>query len=203
MWLTVEGIEQAYGKDQVLKDLSFRVPAGAIGCLLGPSGCGKTTALRCIAGLRDARFGRDPVAGADARRTGRARCRRSSAASAWYSRITRCSRTSTARGNVEFGLHGLSRPQRTARAGRMLELVGLGTARRLPRRSCRADSSSASRWRARSRRGPRLLLLDEPFSSLDTEVRVPARRRRARCPQAGGRYGAAGHARPAGGLHHG
>jgi iron(III) transport system ATP-binding protein len=51
MWLTVEGIEQAYGDNRVLSDLSFRVPAGAIGCLLGPSGCGKTTALRCIAGF--------------------------------------------------------------------------------------------------------------------------------------------------------
>ena len=56
--LTLENVALSYGQRAVLKDMSFSLRAGQIGCLLGPSGCGKTTALRLIAG-----FG-EPGAGA-------------------------------------------------------------------------------------------------------------------------------------------
>ncbi len=75
--------------------------------------------------------------------------------------------------NVGFGLR-----RRAGRSGgehalaRCCELVGMSDFRRaLTRTSSRAASSSASRWRARSRRSPALLLLDEPFSNLDPDLR--------------------------------
>ena len=51
MMLEVQGIEAAYGNVQVLKDLSLRVQAGEILCLLGRNGAGKTTILKAIMGL--------------------------------------------------------------------------------------------------------------------------------------------------------
>ena len=51
MMLEVQGIDAAYGNVQVLKDLSLRVQAGEILCLLGRNGAGKTTILKAIMGL--------------------------------------------------------------------------------------------------------------------------------------------------------
>ncbi|MEK7303198.1 MAG: ATP-binding cassette domain-containing protein, partial [Pseudomonadota bacterium] len=49
--LQLNNVQQAYGEQVVIHDLSLLLKKGDIGCLLGPSGCGKTTALRCIAGF--------------------------------------------------------------------------------------------------------------------------------------------------------
>src|SRR3954467_10369580 len=56
--LQVRSLVHAYGPNRVVRDLSFTLEQGAIGCILGPSGCGKTTLLRCIAGF-------EPVAGGE------------------------------------------------------------------------------------------------------------------------------------------
>ena len=60
MLLEVENLRHAYGKQEVVRGLSFSLARGAIGCLLGPSGCGKTTVLRCIAGFEGRARRRDP-----------------------------------------------------------------------------------------------------------------------------------------------
>ena len=49
--LEVRNLKQAFGRHEVVRDLSFALGRGSIGCILGPSGCGKTTLLRCIAGF--------------------------------------------------------------------------------------------------------------------------------------------------------
>ncbi|MBT4486947.1 MAG: ABC transporter ATP-binding protein, partial [Rhodospirillaceae bacterium] len=49
--LHMVGVRHAYGRTQVLNDISLTVPAGELVCLLGPSGCGKTTLLRIAAGM--------------------------------------------------------------------------------------------------------------------------------------------------------
>ncbi|MCK5715655.1 MAG: ATP-binding cassette domain-containing protein, partial [Nitrosomonadaceae bacterium] len=49
--LKLTNINQAYGNQVVVNNLSLTLKKGVIGCLLGPSGCGKTTVLRCIAGF--------------------------------------------------------------------------------------------------------------------------------------------------------
>ena len=53
----VHALEHAYGKQPVVRKLSFALAPGQIGCLLGPSGCGKTTVLRCIAGFEPVQGG--------------------------------------------------------------------------------------------------------------------------------------------------
>ncbi len=51
MELSLRNVSHAYGETQVLDDISLRVPAGQISCIVGPSGCGKSTLLRLIGGL--------------------------------------------------------------------------------------------------------------------------------------------------------
>ena len=51
MLLELHHITHTYGAEPVVRDLSFSLTQGQIGCLLGPSGCGKSTVLRCIAGF--------------------------------------------------------------------------------------------------------------------------------------------------------
>ena len=66
--------------------------------------------------------------------------------------------------------------ERIVRAHELMELVGIAHLRDRCRSSCPAASSSASRWRARWGRGPDVLLMDEPFSNIDTGLRVRVRR---------------------------
>jgi ABC-type Fe3+/spermidine/putrescine transport system ATPase subunit len=63
--LEVRALRQAYGAHEVVRDLSFTLRRGAIGCLLGPSGCGKTTTLRMVAGFEDPTSGSITLEGAD------------------------------------------------------------------------------------------------------------------------------------------
>src|SRR3970282_157199 len=61
--LEVQDLRHAYGTQEVVRGVSFRLARGAIGCLLGPSGCGKTTVLRCIAGFEAVLAGTIRIAG--------------------------------------------------------------------------------------------------------------------------------------------
>src|SRR3569833_682723 len=61
--LSLDLVSQAYAARQIIADLSFTLPEGAIGCLLGPSGCGKTTALRCISGFEPLQAGELKIGG--------------------------------------------------------------------------------------------------------------------------------------------
>lgn len=63
MDLILNTVSHAYGKTQVLRDISFRVPAGEIVCIIGPSGCGKSTLLRFIGGLEQPQNGEISIAG--------------------------------------------------------------------------------------------------------------------------------------------
>ncbi|MEA4986559.1 MAG: ABC transporter ATP-binding protein [Anaerovorax sp.] len=56
--IILEGVNKIYGAKQVLKDVSFSVPRGAIYGLLGPSGCGKTTTVKIVAGISEATYGK-------------------------------------------------------------------------------------------------------------------------------------------------
>jgi iron(III) transport system ATP-binding protein len=171
MWLTVEGIEQAYGKDQVLKDLSFRVPAGAIGCLLGPSGCGKTTALRCIAGFEGVLAGRILVNGAVLSSPGFVVPPEKRGMGMVFQQYALFPHLDVA-DNVGFGLRGMSGPEKSRRVAEVLDIVGLaGKAQLYPDELSGGQQQRVALARALAPR-PGLLLLDEPFSSLDTGLRV-------------------------------
>jgi len=170
MWLELRDAVRRFGERRALDGVSFGLEEGDIGCLLGPSGCGKTTALRCIAGLETLDSGAilsqgrmlgGPGVHVPPHERGIGLVFQDHAL---FPHLT-------ARGNVEFGLHTLSRPQRRERAGRMLELVGLGDCAD----SYPAQLSGGQQQRVAVARalapGPATLLLDEPFSSLDVTLR--------------------------------
>jgi iron(III) transport system ATP-binding protein len=171
MWLTVEGIEQAYGDNRVLSELSFRVPAGAIGCLLGPSGCGKTTALRCIAGFEGIRKGRilvngevlsspDFVVPPERRGMGMV-----------FQQYALFPHLDVA-ANVGFGLKRLNGAEHSRRVAEVLEIVGLGEMAGLyPDQLSGGQQQRVALARALAPR-PGVLLLDEPLFRLDTGLRV-------------------------------
>lgn len=171
MWLTVEGIEQAYGDNQVLSNLSFRIPAGAIGCLLGPSGCGKTTALRCIAGFEGVRAGRILVNGEVLSSPGFTVPPERRGLGMVFQQYALFPHLDVA-ANVAFGLKGFSAAEKQRRVAEVLDIVGLaGSASLFPDELSGGQQQRVALARALAPR-PGLLLMDEPFSSLDTGLRV-------------------------------
>jgi iron(III) transport system ATP-binding protein len=170
MRLEVEGLARAYGGQPAVDGLTFALAAGEIGCLLGPSGCGKTTALRCIAGFERPDAGRI-VAGGEVLAAPGAfvppEQRRIGMVFQDYALFPHLD----VLGNVAFGLRGLDRGARLARAREVLALVGLGElVGRYPDELSGGQQQRVALARALAPR-PRLVLLDEPFSSLDAEVR--------------------------------
>jgi iron(III) transport system ATP-binding protein len=170
MDLRLEAVRAGYGALEVVRGLTFALEAGAIGCLLGPSGSGKTTALRAIAGFERLRggsiaLGGRPLAGAALHLPPEAR------GIGMVFQDHALLPHLTARENVEFGLHRSARAERGRRALELLELVGLAElGGAFPHELSGGQQQRVALARALAPR-PALLLLDEPFSSLDPELR--------------------------------
>ncbi len=168
--LVLDSVSQAYARRQIIADLSFTLPEGAIGCLLGPSGCGKTTALRCIAGFEPIQSGSIRIGGETVSRPGwmlAAEKRRIGMVFQDYALFPHL----TVAGNVGFGLRDAPRPTRETRVTELLELVGLaGQAQHYPHQLSGGQQQRVALARALAPR-PRLILMDEPFSNLDVELR--------------------------------
>jgi iron(III) transport system ATP-binding protein len=172
--LRVHGLHVAYhsptGSNQVVNGLGFELGHGQIGCLLGTSGCGKTTALRAIAGF--VRPDRGSIEIDD---------RVVVSESTWIEPESRgvgvvfqdyalFPHLSVA-DNVGFGLRKSAALARSERVQRMLELVGLGSmAQSFPHELSGGQQQRVALARALAP-SPRLLLLDEPFSNLDPDLR--------------------------------
>ncbi|MCC6474668.1 MAG: ABC transporter ATP-binding protein [Burkholderiales bacterium] len=168
--LQVRDLWHAYAAHPVVRGLSFSLKRGDIACLLGPSGCGKTTVLRCIAGFEPLQGGEIRIAGGvvgtpdhcappESRRVGMV-----FQDYALFPHLT-------VGGNVAFGLHGLPRPQRAARVEECIRTVGLaGLGDSFPHQLSGGQQQRVALARALAPR-PELLLLDEPFSNLDVELR--------------------------------
>ncbi len=168
--LSVSGLHKAYGQVPVLEGLDLDVPKGALTAVLGASGSGKTTFLRIVAGFDRAdrgtvRLGERLVDGArrflPPERRGVGYVSQDGALfphlSAWH--------------NVAFGL---ARRER-ARVEELLRLVGLpGLGGRFPHQLSGGEQQRVSLARALAPR-PELILLDEPFSSLDATLRASLR----------------------------
>ncbi len=167
--LELDAVRCRHGAQVVVDGLNLHLETGALAALLGPSGCGKTTVLRAIAGFQ-------PVEGGEIRIDGRL-----ISAPGWtlppeqrhvgmvfqdyalfpHLRVWE---------NVAFGLRGPTR-RRRAEADRLLELVGLeAEAQRYPHELSGGQQQRVAVARALAPR-PRLLLLDEPFSNLDVDLR--------------------------------
>ena len=122
--LILDSVSQSYAKRQIIADLTFTLPEGAIGCLLGPSGCGKTTALRCISGFEPIQSGEIRIGGEVVSRPGwmlAAEKRRIGMVFQDYALFPHLSVAD----NVGFGLRNDARAARQARIDELLVLVGL------------------------------------------------------------------------------
>jgi len=172
--LDLDHVSLAYdtpeGIRQVVENLSLGLEKGHIGCLLGASGCGKTTILRAIAGFEPLRAGSIRLGGEilSSKETQiepeRRRVGMMFQDYALFPHIT-------VEKNVAFGLRRLDKKQRIARVEQLLELVGLaGSARSYPHELSGGQQQRVALARALAP-GPELLLLDEPFSNLDVDMR--------------------------------
>ncbi len=172
MFLNVSQLCVHYaGRTQrAVDNASFTLAAGEIGVLIGPSGCGKTTLLRAVAGLEKAsagsiRLSDDIVSSpqvhlpAESRRIGMV-----------FQDYALFPHLDVAN-NVGFGLHHLKPAERRLRVQEVLALVGLSHAESLhPHQLSGGQQQRVALARALAPR-PRLLLLDEPFSNLDVDLR--------------------------------
>ncbi len=150
--------------------VSLGLLAGEIGVLIGPSGCGKTTLLRAVAGLEQAQAGSISLAQevvssgmghvpAEERRIGMV-----------FQDYALFPHLDVGH-NVAFGLAHLKPAQRRDRVEEVLAMVGLGSAqKRYPHELSGGQQQRVALARALAPR-PRLLLLDEPFSNLDVDLR--------------------------------
>src|SRR5574341_495602 len=170
MLLEVEKLRHAYGEHEVVSGLSFSLARGAIGCLLGPSGCGKTTVLRCIAGFEQIHGGEIRLAGRIVSGAGvmvPPEKRRIGMVFQDYALFPHL----TVAANIAFGLRTAEAAGRGARVAELAELVGLaGALEKYPHEISGGQQQRVALARALAPR-PELLLLDEPFSNLDVDLR--------------------------------
>ena len=172
MFLSVAQLSIQYaGASQAAVDkVSLGLAAGDIGVLIGPSGCGKTTLLRAVAGLERAsggsiRLGGEVVSSEQLHMP--AEQRRIGMVFQDYALFPHL----TVERNVAFGLQHLARDARAARVREVLALVGLdGMQARYPHELSGGQQQRVALARALAP-SPRLLLLDEPFSNLDVDLR--------------------------------
>jgi iron(III) transport system ATP-binding protein len=160
----------AYGPHQVVRGLSLRLKTGQIGCLLGPSGCGKTTVLRCIAGFEAIAAGEIRLDGHCVSRPGHGLApeeRRIGMVFQDYALFPHL----TVAANIAFGLRSLAAPAKDARVAELLATIGLAEhGARYPHELSGGQQQRVALARALAPR-PALLLLDEPFSNLDVDLR--------------------------------
>ena len=168
--LALRGIGKSFGAGPVLHDVDLAVPAGSVTAVLGPSGCGKTTMLRLIAGFLEPDTGTialgDRVVAGDGRTTGpqKRHVGYVPQEGALFPHLPVAA-------NVGFGL---PRPARRhgARIAELLDLVGLDPALRdrMPHELSGGQQQRVALARALAP-APAVVLLDEPFSSLDAGLR--------------------------------
>jgi iron(III) transport system ATP-binding protein len=168
--LELREVHQAYDGNEVVRGLSFTLARGAIGCLLGQSGCGKTTALRCIAGFEPVTRGEIRIAGQPVSAPGLVVPPEKRRVGMVFQDFALFPHLTVAE-NVAFGLRGAARDARAERAARLIEAVGLGGhAHKYPHELSGGQQQRVALARALAPE-PQLLLLDEPFSNLDVDMR--------------------------------
>lgn len=168
--LKVEHIRCQYDGQAVIDDISFDIDNGDICCLLGPSGCGKTTALRAIAGFQ-------PISHGTISLNGQLLSSASSLVEPDQRHIGMVFQDYalfphlTVKDNIGFGISKLSGSQQRAATDRLLAMTQLeGLQDRFPHELSGGQQQRVALARALAP-NPKLLLLDEPFSNLDIDLR--------------------------------
>ena len=155
---------------EIVHGLSFSLARGEIGCLLGPSGCGKTTVLRAVAGFESVTAGRIVLGGRELSGSGHTAAPESRQVGVVFQDYALFPHLSVA-GNVGFGLRRMDAAAKRARVAELLELVGLAPqAGKYPHELSGGQQQRIALARALAPQ-PDLLLLDEPFSNLDVDLR--------------------------------
>lgn len=168
--LELDQLELRLDNSAIVTDVTLKLTQGDIGCLVGPSGCGKTTLLRAIAGFIAPSLGTIQLEGEtlatpshqlapEARRIGMV-----------FQDIALFPHLTVAE-NIDFGIRRQGAAQRRHRIAELLQRVGLPQmGERMPHELSGGQQQRVALARALAPR-PRLLLLDEPFSGLDAELR--------------------------------
>ncbi len=171
-FLNLSNITKPVGPNTVVRGVDRAVEKGEFVSFLGPSGCGKTTVLRMVAGFETASSGRIEVEGRDVTALPAAK-RKIGMVFQAYALFPNM----TVAQNVAFGLKiaGMERAAIKARVAEMLELISLGhLAERYPYQLSGGQQQRVALARALAPK-PDLLLLDEPLSALDAQIRVSLR----------------------------
>jgi len=168
--LELKQVSHAYGRHVVVDALSFSLEQGTIGCLLGPSGCGKTTVLRAIAGFEQVSHGEihlnDTIVSSPALHSPPEQ-RKIGMVFQDYALFPHLSVSD----NIAFGLRRATDEQRRDRVTELLATVGLDdSGRKFPHELSGGQQQRVALARALAPK-PHLLLLDEPFSNLDVDLR--------------------------------
>jgi iron(III) transport system ATP-binding protein len=168
--LEVRDLSQAFGRNEIVRGLSFTLARGSIGCILGPSGCGKTTLLRCIAGF-------EPVTGGEILLSGSRVSSPAGLVPPEHRRIGMVFQDYALfphldiSHNIGFGLRSMNAEARRSRIAELAKLVGLeGSLSAFPHEISGGQQQRVALARALAPR-PELLLMDEPFSNLDVDLR--------------------------------
>jgi iron(III) transport system ATP-binding protein len=170
--IEVSGLEKRFGRQPVLLGVDLRVAARSVVALLGPSGCGKTTLLRTLAGLEQADAGTIAVGGVPVVGPGLSVAPEKRRIGMVFQDWALFPHLDVA-GNVGYGLPRKQRSRERIEAA--LELVGLGgLSKRQPGTLSGGQQQRVALARAIAPE-PAVLLLDEPFSNLDTALRVQVR----------------------------
>lgn len=168
--LKVVEIDVSYGSTRVIDQLSFTLDDGRIGCLLGPSGCGKTTVLRTIAGFEQPSRGEvliDDRVVSDRKRNLPPEKRNIGMVFQDFALFPNM----TVGENIRFGLKHWSAREQQARVTELLAMIGMPASETAyPHQLSGGQQQRVALARAMAPK-PSILLLDEPFSSMDVELR--------------------------------
>ena len=171
MILNVADLYLSFGRTAVLQGFGFDLEAGEIACLLGHSGCGKTTALRAVAGFEQPERGRIALQErtlSDGRLFVPPHLRRIGMVFQDYALFPHLNVAD----NIAFGLSGHSAEARKARVAELLALIGLPDyGGHYPHQLSGGQQQRVALARALAPK-PELVLLDEPFSNLDADLRA-------------------------------
>ncbi len=169
--LSIHQLSISFDNKTILSDISFELQKGQIACLLGASGCGKTTLLRCIAGFETPNTGRivlDNQALFDGKQAMPAHRRHIGMVFQDYALFPHL----TVADNIAFGLSALDKSAQAARVDEMLSLIDMQSYKNsYPHELSGGQQQRVALVRALAPR-PSLILLDEPFSNLDVELRT-------------------------------
>jgi putative spermidine/putrescine transport system ATP-binding protein len=171
-FLTLTGIQKAYGPNKVVKDFDLSVERGEFVTFLGPSGCGKTTTLRMVAGFEAPTAGEIRINGQDV-----THLRPNKRAIGMVFQAYALFPNMTVAQNIGFGLKVGGKPaiEIKGRVDEMLAMIKLPQlADRYPYQLSGGQQQRVSLARALAP-SPQILLLDEPLSALDARIRVALR----------------------------